>query len=109
MKYRPIISSAVGGGLEYYDFLIFGFLFPFFAPLFFNTNDESMSLMLAYTTFAIGFIFRPIGAIIFGHLGDRHGRKTALIYSIFLMILSMSIMITLPVSNKLGMLAPIFL
>ena len=83
-----IISCFFAGCLEMYDFVIFGFLAPVIHKNYLTFLDESTGLIVAYLLFAVGFICRPIGAIIFGHIGDKHGRKRALVISMSLMGMS---------------------
>ena len=76
-------ASAIGTTIEWYDFFLFGVVTPLvFNKLFFPNFDPLVGTLLAYTTFFVGFISRPIGGIIFGHYGDRIGRKTVLVGTI---------------------------
>ena len=109
MKYREILTAGIGSGLEYYDFLIFGFFAPTFAPLFFPADNKFLAIIWGYSAFAIGFIFRPIGGVLFGHIGDRQGRKSALSYSILFMGFGTLLIGILPTYNQIGILAPILL
>jgi len=69
-------ASLIGTAIEWYDFFIYGTLSAIvFSKLFFPAGDPIVSVMLAYVTFAVGFIVRPIGGIIIGHFGDKVGRK----------------------------------
>ena len=79
-------ASAVGTTIEWYDFFLFGVVTPLVLnKLFFPNFDPLVGTLLAYTTFFVGFISRPIGGIIFGHYGDRIGRKATLIATLLLM------------------------
>ncbi len=109
MKYKEILTAGIGSGLEYYDFLIFGFFAPIFAPLFFPVDNHFLAVLWGYLAFAIGFISRPIGGIIFGHIGDRTGRKAALSYSILFMGFGTLLIGILPTYEQIGILAPILL
>ena len=109
LKYKEILASSVGSGLEYYDFLIFGFFSPIFAPLFFPAENIFLSVLWGYAAFAVGFIARPIGGVIFGHIGDRKGRKAALSSSIFFMGFSTLLIGVLPTYDSIGIIAPILL
>ncbi|NQY42025.1 MAG: MFS transporter [Legionellales bacterium] len=109
MKYREIFSSSIGSGLEFYDFIIFGFFASTFAPLFFPAENIFLSTLWSYTAFAIGFIFRPLGGLLFGHMGDRLGRKSALSSSIILMGFSTLLIGILPTYEQIGVLAPLLL
>jgi MFS transporter, MHS family, proline/betaine transporter len=109
LSLRIIIASSIGTILEWYDFSLFAFLTPLLANSFFPQDNPFTALMLAYAVFAIGFFVRPIGAAIFGHLGDRIGRKKALIYSIFLMTIPTVLIGFLPTYQSIGIFAPILL
>ena len=71
--------------LEWYDFTIYGFLAPTLGQVFFPSRDPSTSLLSAFAVLAVGYAARPIGSVIFGHIGDRFGRKPALIASVLMM------------------------
>ena len=77
--------ATSGNVLEWYDFTVYGFLAPTIAQVFFPSRDPSASLLSAFGVLAVGYMARPIGSVIFGHIGDRIGRRTALIASILLM------------------------
>ena len=81
-------ASAIGTTIEWYDFFLFGVVTPLVLnKLFFPNFDPLVGTLLAYTTFFVGFISRPIGGIIFGHYGDRIGRKTVLVLTILIMFI----------------------
>ncbi|MHB1949232.1 MAG: MFS transporter [Gammaproteobacteria bacterium] len=107
--WHAITSSSLGTILEWYDFSLFAFLTPVIAKLFFPQGNSLTSLMLAYLVFGIGFLVRPLGAMLFGHLGDRIGRKKTLIWSILLMSLPTFGMGLLPTYESIGVAAPILL
>ena len=78
---KAVIASAVGATIEWYDFGLYSVVTGLvFGKLFFPTCDPLVGLLQAFAVYAVGFIARPIGAVIFGHYGDRIGRKAALIY-----------------------------
>ena len=86
---RVALAAAVGHGLEYYDWFLYGlFAALVFGKLFFSAMDPLVGTLAALLTFALGFVARPLGSIVFGHIGDRYGRKVALIGTITLMGLS---------------------
>jgi MHS family proline/betaine transporter-like MFS transporter len=107
--FRLMTASSVGTILEWYDFSLFAFLTPILATLYFPHENKLTALMLTYVIFAIGFLVRPLGAILFGHLGDRIGRKKTLIFSIVLMSLSTFCIGILPTYSQVGIFAPILL
>lgn len=103
------IAAAVGIAFEFYDFLIFGFVSSILATLFFPSTNKIVSLLATFAAFATGFAGRPLGAIVFGHLGDKIGRKYTLIITMTLMGLSSLFTGLLPTYATLGILAPALL
>jgi len=85
---RGRAAGAVGNILEWYDFAAYGYFAAVFAKNFFPAGDRFSSILSAYGVFAIAFMMRPLGSILFGHIGDRFGRKRALIISATAMALS---------------------
>jgi len=108
-KKKVIIASVLGNALELYDFSLYGIFVPLFATLFFPTGNPTVALLASLATFAVGFLTRPLGGILFGYLGDRFGRKNALLISIMLMALPTLIISFLPTYAQIGILAPILL
>lgn len=107
---KVIISGMLGNGLEWYDYALYGILAPTFSTLFFpSTGDSVDSLIKTYLAFAVGFIFRPLGAIIFGRIGDRYGRKKALVTSMILMACATGSLGLLPTFEMIGWLSPALL
>ncbi len=83
------IASTIGATIEWYDFFLYGVVTPIVLnKLFFPSYDPAVGIALAYATFAIGFVARPVGGLIFGHYGDKIGRKRMLIVTILIMGLS---------------------
>jgi metabolite-proton symporter len=83
---RAVIASAVGTAIEWYDFFLYGVAAALVFPArFFPTADPYTGTLLAFSTFFVGFLSRPVGAIVFGHYGDRVGRKASLIATLLLM------------------------
>ena len=86
MRRRAIVASVVGTSIEWYDFILYsiasGLIFP---ALYFSRDDPFLATLNAYAVFAVGFVARPVGALIFGHYGDRLGRKGTLIATLMLM------------------------
>ena len=79
---RVLTASLVGTAVEFYDFYIYATAASLVFPaLFFPSESASAQLMSSYATFAIAFIARPVGAVVFGHFGDRIGRKSTLVWS----------------------------
>ena len=79
IRRRAIISCAVGNFVELFDFLIFGLFAAQIAANFFPNSDPVASLLSTFATYGVGFVMRPVGAVVIGAYGDRRGRKTALI------------------------------
>ena len=103
-------ASAVGTTIEWYDFFLFGVVTPLVLnKLFFPNFDPLVGTLLAYTTFFVGFISRPIGGIIFGHYGDRIGRKTVLILTVLIMGVATFLIGCLPTYESVGIWAPVLL
>ncbi len=107
---RKILTLAsLGGMLEFYDFVIYGIFSVYFAKQFFPSNDPVMSIIESYVVFLLGYIARPIGGIIFSHIGDDKGRKHVLIITVGLMGLSSFGIGLLPTHSTIGIFAPITL
>ncbi len=106
---RNILSGAVGNLLEWYDFAVYGSLAPVIGRLFFPADDPLASLLAAFGVFAIGYAARPIGGIVLGHIGDRLGRKPALILSVLMMGGCTALIGVLPTHAEIGTAAPVLL
>lgn len=105
-SYKSIIAAMIGNMLGFFDFYLFGFLVPIFSPAFFPSDNAFISMLYGYTVFAAGYLCKPIGAIIFGHFGDRFGRRVAFSSSLFLMAFATMFMGVLPTYVSIGYLAP---
>jgi MHS family proline/betaine transporter-like MFS transporter len=99
---KVIISCVAGSALEWYDFAVYGFFASIIGRLFFSQGDQFQQLIASYGAFASGLIARPIGAIIFGYIGDKFGRKKALVISIYLMAVPTAAMGFLPTYETIG-------
>ena len=107
---RAAVASFVGTTVEFYDFLIYGTAAALVFPkLFFPGTSPATGILLSFATFGVGFVARPLGAIVFGHFGDRLGRKRMLVYSLLLMGASTVAMGLLPTYTAIGVAAPILL
>lgn len=107
---RAALVSFVGSMLEYYDFFIYGTAAALIFPkVFFVNVDPSTASLLALLTFGIGYIARPVGAVILGHFGDRIGRKTVLLFTLVVMGASTLAIGLLPDAKTIGSAAPIIL
>lgn len=107
---RLTAATVVGNAIEFYDFNVYGTLTAVvFGRLFFSAEDPVLGTFLAFTTFAVGFLARPIGGIVFGHFGDRIGRKPMLVASLLTMGIATMLMGLLPTYAQVGALAPVLL
>lgn len=106
---RGVIAGVIGNMLEWYDFALFGFFAQQIGAHFFPAGNPSASLLAAFGTFAAGFLMRPVGGALFGWIGDRFGRKQALIGSILAMAFPSFFIGLLPDTSQIGVAAPILL
>ncbi|HEX8345811.1 MAG TPA: MFS transporter [Actinoplanes sp.] len=106
---RVVVAGSIGTAIEVYDTFVYGYFATVLARLFFPTWDPTAALLATFAIFAVGFFVRPIGAIIFGHVGDRIGRRTALAFSLLLMTLATVAFGLLPTYASVGLLAPVLL
>src|SRR6476659_7261403 len=106
---RVIIASSAGTAFEWYDFFIFGSLAPVISKVFFAGLDPTPALIAALALFAVGFAFRPLGALIFGVVGDRLGRKGAFLVTVTMMGSATFLIGLLPTYAQAGALAPVLL
>jgi MHS family citrate/tricarballylate:H+ symporter-like MFS transporter len=102
-----VIAVFVGNGLEFYDFLSYALFAVYIGRAFFPSSDGALSLLLSLATFGIGFVTRPIGGIVLGTLGDRIGRKPAMLISFLLMGIGMLGLALTPSYARIGIAAPI--
>lgn len=107
---KVVGASLIGTTVEWYDFFLYGSAAALvFNKLFFPTADPLTGTLLAFTTYAIGFLARPLGGVVFGHFGDRLGRKKLLVLSLLLMGGATMLMGVLPTYASVGVLAPLLL
>jgi MHS family proline/betaine transporter-like MFS transporter len=104
-----IITGVVGNVVEWYDFSVYGYFAPIIAGLFFPSRDPFASLLATFAVFAVGFVMRPVGAVLFGHYGDRAGRRNALAATVILMAAGTALIGVLPTYAQAGVLAPALL
>ena len=111
MKYlnKVVLGSLIGNVMEFYDFVIYGYLSIYLGQHFFPSDDTTASLLVTFSVFAGGYLIRPLGSIIFGYIGDVIGRKPALLYSIVLMSFSTLLMGIIPTYQQIGIMAPVIL
>ncbi len=106
---RLATAAAVGNVLEWYDFAIYGYFAPIIARQFFPSEDPTVSLIASFGAFAAGFLMRPVGAALFGHIGDKHGRSRALVLSILMMAVPIGLIAVLPTYESIGIAAAILM
>jgi MFS family permease len=107
---RLAIASSLGSAIEHYDFFVYAFTAPIvFDQFFFPKMDSVASTMAVYATFAVGFVARPLGGMVFGHFGDRIGRKTTLMMTFLLMGIASFFIGCVPSYAAIGLLAPLAL
>ncbi len=106
---KVVLAGAIGNALEWYDFTIYAFFVPIIATQFFPNKDPFLSLLATFGVFAVGFLVRPLGAILFGYIGDHAGRKKALIISMMMMSFPTFLIGLLPNYSAIGTMAPLLL
>ncbi|MGU3524053.1 MFS transporter [Enterobacteriaceae bacterium C23F] len=108
---RALIAGSIGNFIEWYEFAVYGFLATVIAKNFFQLAGEAplTSLILTYAAFAVAFFFRPLGAVVFGRIGDRIGRKPTLILVLVMMTLATTAIGLVPVYASIGVAAPLLL
>ena len=107
---KVVIASAFGTVVEWYDFFIYGTAAALvFGKLFFPSSDPVVSTIAAFSVYAVGYLARPLGGIVFGHFGDRIGRRSMLVLTLLLMGFGTFLVGLLPTYDQIGVLAPILL
>src|SRR4051812_16775999 len=109
MLRRAVVASCAGTFVEYYDFAVYAALTPALASNFFSTSDRVAGLLSTLGIFALAFVVRPIGGVVWGRFGDKIGRKATLVAVILLMSLSTAAIGLLPNYQAIGVLAPLLL
>ncbi len=100
-----VISALIGATIEWYDFFLYGVVAGIvFNKLYFPGSDPVVSTMLAYATFAVGFVTRPLGGMIFGHFGDKIGRKSMLVLTLMIMGVATFLIGLVPTYDQIGVL-----
>ena len=107
---KVALTALAGTSIEWYDFFLYATAAALVFPaVFFPDSDPTMGLILSFGTFAFGFIARPIGGILFGHFGDRIGRKKTLVIALMLMGVASTLIGLMPTYATIGIAAPILL
>src|SRR5271169_7180068 len=104
---RVIAAGAIGNVLEWYDFAVYGYFAAAIGRAFFPQEDKVAQVLAAFGIFAVGFLMRPVGGAFVGMIGDRFGRRVALIFSVTAMAIPTFLMGLLPGYQTIGVLAPI--
>ena len=108
-NWREFVAASAGNALEFYDILIYGYFAITIGKLFFPSDNETVSLLIAVGTFGISFITRPLGSIILGSYADSAGRKASMTLSIALMVLGTAMIAFVPTYETIGFLAPVII
>jgi len=106
---KVVVSAAIGQFVEWYDFVVYAYAASIIATLFFPSEDRVASLLATFAVYAVGFVMRPVGGIVFGHFGDKLGRRGVLAVVILLMGASTFAVGLLPTYAQIGIWAPILL
>ena len=107
---RVVVSSLVGAVIEWYDFFLYGVVAGLiFNHLYFPEFDDRIGTMLAFATFAVGFVARPLGGLVFGHFGDKIGRKKVLVLTLMIMGTGTVAIGCIPSYASIGVWAPMLL
>jgi len=106
---KSIISSSIGNILEWYEYALFAYFSTVISTLFFPSHDRFVSIILTFSTFAVGLAARPFGGIIFGYIGDKYSRKKMLTIAILLMSIPTLCIGFLPTYEQIGIAAPVTL
>lgn len=109
VRRKALLAGAIGNFVEWYDFALYGYFATTIAHLFFPKEDPTAALLSTFAVFAVGFFTRPLGAVAFGHMGDRFGRRTSLIVSVVLMSAATVAVGLLPGYAHIGIAAPVLL
>ncbi len=106
---RAIVAAIAGNFVEWYDFSVYAYFAVVVAPLFFPSDDPTAGLLATFAVFGIAFVFRPVGALIFGQLGDRIGRRPTMAIVVLLMSGATAAIGLLPTYAQIGVAAPVLL
>lgn len=104
---KAVLAAVLGNILEWYDFVVYAYLANIIGKTFFPSDDPTSSLLMSFAVFGVGFLFRPLGAVVIGKIGDVKGRKTALLITIFMMALGTMMIGLIPGYAAIGVAAPL--
>ena len=108
-RVRAVYAGSAGIILEWFDYGAYGTLAPIISTIFFPAKDPIISILLTFVVFGVGFVARPLGSIVFGHIGDKYGRKVSLAWTIFIMAGATFVIGFIPSYAAIGVAAPILL
>lgn len=108
-QYKVVGLVAIGGALEFYDFTIYALFAPYISQHFFSNTNQFISLMNTFAVFALGYLARPLGGIVFGHFGDKFGRKSTFSMAVLMMATATLLIGCLPTYQSIGVSAPAIL
>lgn len=106
---KTLFVTCIGNALEWFDIAVYGFFAAYIARAYFPTTDQTVSLLLAFGSFGVSFLIRPLGAIVLGAFADRAGRKASLLASISLMMLGSLMIVVTPSYATIGLAAPLLI
>ena len=109
VRKRAVVAAVIGNFIEWYDFTLYGYLAVVIAPLFFPAENRLVSLMATFAVFGVAFVMRPIGALVFGSIGDRIGRRNTLAAIILITSGATFFIGLVPSYESIGILAPLLL
>ena len=105
---KAMLAGISGTAIQWYDFAIFGYFAPIIAATYFPKDNSMASLLHVFAVFAVGYVLAPVGSMFFGYVGDRYGRRRALMLSIVSMAIPTAMIACLPGFNAIGIAAPVF-
>src|SRR6201996_9713413 len=104
---KLVVATSLGNALEWFDISVYAYFAAYLANAFFPTKDQTTSLLLAFGTFALTFLARPIGGVLLGTYADRYGRKASLLLSILMMTFGTLAVACMPTFAQIGVAAPL--
>ena len=105
--FKVLAAASIGNALEWYDILVYGYFAVTISKLFFPNADPTTALLLAFGTFGVSYLVRPIGALVLGAYADRAGRRAAMLLSIVVMTVGTGLMAIMPTYSSVGIIAPV--
>jgi len=109
LRAKVIFACTIGGALEWFDFGLYGLFALYIGKTFFPAGNSTVSLIIVFSTYALGFVVRPLGALLIGRYADRQGRKKALSLSMLMMAVGMLIMVVTPSYASIGIASPLII